>query len=163
MAPAFHEINLRPTCTAAARSRRLVLQPRRRPAGWPSRARGSVRLPYFHADITLAEAGGAVDYRSRRRRSPAAFRSPLQPYGRIAPAAPGSLELFLAERYLSVFGSGAGCGPRASTTRLTRCRPRPPDVAQTLTSARAAALRGTPALVHYAREVDVDIFRSAPP
>src|SRR4029079_11309536 len=101
MAPAFHEINLRTYVHRGGGGPgiwvfRLVGASRLAVAG----ARLGYGLPYFHADITLAETGAAVDYRSRRRRSPAAFAARYQPTGPGAAGATGSLEFFLAERYL---------------------------------------------------------------
>jgi uncharacterized protein len=161
IAPAFHEINLRTYVHRGGRDPgvwffSLDATSRLAVAG----ARLAYGLPYFHADITLAEAGAAVDYRSRRRRSPAAFAARYQPTGLAAPAAPGSLELFLAERYLLYSASGR----RLRTARVHHT-PYPlqvaaaADVEQTLTSvAGLPACAGPPALVHYAREVDVAIF-----
>ena len=161
MAPAFHEINLRTYVHRGGRDPgvwffSLDATSRLAVAG----ARLAYGLPYFHADITLAETGAAVDYRSRRRRSPAAFAARYQPTDPVAPAAPGSLEFFLAERYLLY--SAPGRGLRTARVHHT---PYPlqvaaaADVEQTLTSvAGLPACAGPPALIHYAREVDVAIF-----
>ena len=100
--------------------------------------------------------------------SPAAFAARYQPTGPVAPAAPGSLEFFLAERYLLY--SRVGTGLR--TARVHHA-PYPlqvaaaADVEQTLTNVAGlppGACAGPPPLVHYAREVDVAIFgpRRAP-
>ena len=65
-------------------------------------ARRTYRLPYFRAQISLRRRGSEVDYRSRRAdRSgpPAAFRASYRPSGDASPAAPGSLEHWLTERY----------------------------------------------------------------
>jgi len=99
---------------------------------------------------------------SRRRASRAAFRARYQPAGTVTPAAPGSLEFFLVERYVLY----AGWGRHLRTARVHH----PPyplqaataaDVDQTLTDVAGlpAAAQGPPPLVHYARELDVDIYR----
>jgi len=73
-------------------------------------ARAWYRLPYFHARMSLIRSGfqtegsgEVVTYSSRRLRSgssPAECRVSCRPGGPIAPAEPGTLEHFLAERYL---------------------------------------------------------------
>ena len=93
--------------------------------------------------------------------SPAAFAARYRPTGQVAPAAPGSLEFFLAERYLLYSSSRRGL-----RTAPVHHAPYPlqtgaaTDVEQTLTGAAglpAGACAGPPPLVHYAREVDVRI------
>src|SRR5262245_7454885 len=102
MAPAFHEINLRTYVHRGGRDPgvwffSLDATSRLAVAG----ARFWYGLPYFAADITLHDGGGWIDYRSRRRDATAAtFVARYQPTAPAAEAAPGSLELFLAERYL---------------------------------------------------------------
>ncbi len=79
----------------------------------------------------------------------------------MAPAAPGSLELFLAERYLLYARAGRGL----RTARVHHAPyPLQPAIAteveQTLTTVAGlppGACAGPPPLVHYAREVDVAI------
>jgi len=164
MAPAFHEINARTYVHRGGRDPgvwffSLDATSRLAVAG----ARLWYGLPYFAADITLAEAGGWIDYRSRRRRGVAAsFRARYQPTGPVAPAVPGSLEFFLAERYLLFSRSG-----RALRTARVHHAPYPlqpaaaAEVEQTLTDAAglpAGACAGEPPLVHYALEVDVGIY-----
>ena len=78
MAPAFHEINLRTYVHRGGRDPgvwffSLDATSRLAVAG----ARLAYGLPYFHADITLAETGAAVDYRSRRAPFAGRVRRPL--------------------------------------------------------------------------------------
>jgi len=169
MAPAFHEINVRTYVHRGGRD----------PGVWffsldatsllaVAGARVAYRLPYFPADIAMEvttdpETGLlAVKYRCGRRRSPAAFHARYLPVGPVAEAAPGSLEFFLAERYLLYSWSGG-----ALRTARVHHPPYPlqpgaaGDVAQTLTYVAGlplAACQGQPPLVHYARGVDVEIF-----
>ncbi|HEY7373755.1 MAG TPA: DUF2071 domain-containing protein [Polyangia bacterium] len=163
LAPAFHEINARTYVHRAGRDPgvwffSLDATSRLAVAG----ARIGYRLPYFAAEIALEEADGWIDYRSRRRRGPAEFRARYQPVGPVAPAAPGSLEFFLAERYLLY----ARWGRRLRTARVHHA-PYPlqaaaaEDVTQTLTEAAGlppGACAGPPPLAHYAAGVDVRIF-----
>jgi len=168
MASAFHEINLRTYVHRGGRDPgvwffSLDATSRLAVAG----ARIAYKLPYFAADITMqVSADAAVDYDSRRRAAPANFRTRYRPVGPVAEAAPGSLEFFLAERYLLYAWSG-----RALRTARVHHVPYPlqpataDDVAQTLTAAAglpAHACQGAPPLVHYAQGVDVRIFGPAP-
>jgi uncharacterized protein len=163
MAPAFHEINVRIYVHRGGRDPgvwflSLDATSRLAVAG----ARLAYGLPYFHAGITLGEAAGCIDYWTRRRASRAAFRARYQPVGPVELAAAGSLEFFLAERYLLYSRSG-----RTLRTARVHHPPYPlqpaaaTGVEQTLTDVAGlppGACAGPPPLVHYAREVDVDIF-----
>ena len=65
-------------------------------------ARRFYRLPYFLARASARRDGGTVTYRSERRDPrghEAVFRGAYRPAAPIRPAAPGSLEAFLCERY----------------------------------------------------------------
>ena len=120
---------------------RLVLQPRRdQPARGGGRARRLPAAVLRRRDRDGGDDGsrdGAAGRRSTargRRRSPAAFHARYLPVGPVAEAAPGSLELFLAERYLLYSWSGG-----ALRTARVHHAPYPlqpgaaGDVAQTLT------------------------------
>jgi uncharacterized protein YqjF (DUF2071 family) len=68
-------------------------------------ARTLLGLPYKTARIRLSMEGDApvIDYRLQRRRpgpTPASCAVRYQPRGPVVPAAPGSLEFFLIERYV---------------------------------------------------------------
>jgi hypothetical protein len=187
MAPAFHEINLRTYVHQGGRgpgvwfwsldatSRLAVMG-----------ARIGYGLPYFAADIAMAVgeggAGDSIDYGCHRRGSkpdqipspreagrrlgrgvrPAMFNARYGPTGPVAPAAPGSLEFFLAERYLLYARSRGGL--RAARVHHAPYPLQPgaaSAVEQTLTSVAGLpprACAGPPDLVHYARQVDVEIF-----
>jgi uncharacterized protein len=163
VAPAFHELNLRT----------YVHRDGRDPGVWffsldaASRlavvgARLGYHLPYFHARMSMELTGGpSVEYRSRRLAVglPAEFSGRYCPTGPAAEAVVGSLEFFLAERYLLY----AWDGRRLSTARVQHAPyPLQPaaafDVRQSLTSAAGLpSIVAPPPLVHYAREVDVRI------
>ena len=162
IARAFHEINLRTYVHRGGRDPgvwffSLDATSRLAVAG----ARLGYGLPYFHADITLDDRDGAVAYRSHRRGTAATFRARYQPVGQVAPAASGSLELFLAERYLLY--ARAGRGLRTARVHHAPYPLQPAiatDVEQTLTTVAGlppGACAGPPPLVHYALEVDVAI------
>jgi uncharacterized protein YqjF (DUF2071 family) len=95
------------------------------------------------------------------------FSARYGPAGPVAPAAPGSLEFFLAERYL-LYAPWRG-GLRTARVHHAPYPLQPAAaeaVEQTVTSVAglpARACAGAPMLVHYAREVDVEIFGPLPP
>jgi hypothetical protein len=173
LAPAFHEINLRTYVHRGGRDPgvwffSLDATSRLAVAG----ARLAYGLPYHHARIAMDVAGEPrrIDYRARRRPSsrapmPAQFECSYGPDGDVFAAAPGTLELFLVERYLLY--SRAGGELRAA--RVAHA-PYPVqrafvggsgggEITETLT--RAAGVErpaGAPPIAHYASEVDVQIF-----
>ena len=124
-------------------------------------ARALFLLPYHHARMEMDVDPGGIDFRSERTgAATAACALRYEPMGRAEPAAAGSLEHFLAERYLLY---------TASDGRLWQAQvhhePYP------LQAARAQVLREglvaaagierpdePPPLVHFAREVNVEIF-----
>lgn len=130
-------------------------------------ARALFSLPYFHASMRLEvdERPGeppVITYSSRRLPPgprPATLSVRYRPTGAPAPATPGSLEHFLAERY-SLFAQ------RFGAVRLGRVRHAPyplqPAVVESWSEdlLKAAGLRrpDTPPLAHYARGVDVEVF-----
>lgn len=65
-------------------------------------ARAAFHLPYFDARMAALRCGDSLEYRSLRTHPgarPAAFAARYRPTGPAAPAAPGSLEAWLTERY----------------------------------------------------------------
>ena len=167
IAPAFHELNVRT----------YVHRDGRDPGVWffsldaASRlavagARVAYGLPYFHARMSMevggGEGGATIDYRSRRASDGATFAGRYHPTGPVAAAAPGTLEFFLAERYLLYSWTGRALRTARVAHAAYPLQPAVADgVAQTLTDAArlpADAFAAPPPLVHYAREVDVAIF-----
>ena len=160
----FHEVNVRT----------YVHQGGRDPGVWflsldaSSRvavlvARATYHLPYRFARMSLIRgAGGEVRYSSERLwpgPKPAACAMRYWPTGPAAPAAPGTLEHFLAERYV-LYAERRG--------RLLRGRvhhtpyPLQPaafaDLEESLVAAAGVA-RGTETpLAHYAKGVSVEVF-----
>ena len=165
IAPAFHEVNLRTYVHRGGRDPgvwffSLDAASRLAVAG----ARAAYHLPYFHARMSMAVTGDAtVAYRSRRRgaRVAAELAAEYAPTGPAAPAARGTREFFLAERYLLYAWDG-----RQLWSARVHHLPYPlqpaavSDVHETLTSAAGLPPPvGPPPLTHYAREVDVRIYR----
>jgi uncharacterized protein len=165
VAPAFHELNLRT----------YVHRDGRDPGVWffsldaASRlavagARLGYHLPYFHARISLEISDGpSISYGARRRSSGqrAEFSGRYGPTGPAAPAAVGSLEFFLVERYLLY-----AWNRRSLSSARVQHAPYPLqtaaafEVQQSLTGAAGLpAIAEPPAFVHYVGEVDVRIER----
>jgi uncharacterized protein YqjF (DUF2071 family) len=127
-------------------------------------ARAAVHLPYYDARMRMnVAADGSVHYRSDRTlprgrpgARPARFDATYRPEGDVSPAAPGSLEYFLVERY-ALFSAGAG---RLITVKIAH-RPWPLQrataaIAQnTMGDAAGIALSGAPRHLHFAARVDV--------
>lgn len=123
-------------------------------------ARALFRLPYHHALIDLDVNAEGVAFRSERHRDKASCSVAYHPLGRPQPAAAGTLDHFLAERYILYTESGG---------RLWQAQvhhePYPLQKAEaTLTGETLIAAagmtppEGPPPLMHFAREVNVDIF-----
>ena len=133
-------------------------------------ARALWKLPYHFARMSLARDAERIHYESERLWPgplPASIRAAYTPTGTPAPARPGTLEHFLAERYVLYARSRNG--------RLLRGRvhhaPYPLQTAtlhaldETLVAAAGIALPRPgepPPLVHYARQVHVEVFGLRP-
>jgi uncharacterized protein YqjF (DUF2071 family) len=137
-------------------------------------ARTFWHLPYHHAQMTLVERDGEVRYASQRRRAERRtakrradgpmFQGTCRPLGAAAPAAPGTLEHFLAERYFLYAQAGGGELRRGQVHHA----PYPLQPAEltrwdeSLLAAAGIARPEAPPLVHYAAGVDVEVFALTP-
>lgn len=123
-------------------------------------ARRFFHLPYEHARIDIAARDDGFDYDSRRRGGGADLAVHYAPTSGPRLAAPGTLEHWLTERYCLYAVSPRGAlyradvhhlpwplqDARATFTRNTLCEP------------HGFALRGEPALLHFARRLDVVVW-----
>jgi uncharacterized protein len=165
----FHETNVRT----------YVLREGRDPGVWffsldaasriaVSIARTFWHLPYHHAAMSLEHApDGIVRYSTFRRSPPpvpAACQVTYRPVGAPAPAKPGTLEHFLAERYILYANTENG------GLRIGRVH-HPPyplqraevfDWDESLLVASGIPRPDGPPLAHYASGVDVEIFALEP-
>jgi uncharacterized protein YqjF (DUF2071 family) len=123
-------------------------------------ARRGFHLPYFHARMSVERDGDEVSYRSDRvdrRGPPGSLDVRYGPTGPIAPAAPGSLDAWLTERYRLYAVDEGG---RPSTTSIAH-RPwplRPAAAAfevETLSAAAGVSLSGPLAHLAFADRLDV--------
>lgn len=157
---AFPEMNLRLYVEAEGKAGVwfVSLDAASRPAVWG--ARRFFHLPYFLADMSARDDGVRVHYQSVRRRPAApriAFRAVYQPTSPPAPAAPGTLEHFLTERYCLYAQATAG-----GLRRLQIHHPPWPLQSaaalideNTVGAAQGIALAGPPPLLHFSRRIDV--------
>ena len=123
-------------------------------------ARRGFHLPYFHARMTVERAGESVVYRSERidrRGRPASLSVTYRPTGPVTPAAAGSLDAWLTERYRLFAVDGRGL---LSTTSIAH-RPWPlrPAAAEfeveTLSAAQGLTFQGPPVQLAFADRLDV--------
>ena len=126
-------------------------------------ARAGWHLPYHHARMSLTRGDdGVVEYDTARLGSTAAAHCKVRyrPDGEVTPAVPGTLEHFLAERYLLYADRGGGRIQRGQVHHT----PYPLQRATVLSweeSIFAAAGIARPAgepVAHYAAGVSVDVF-----
>ena len=126
-------------------------------------ARLTYRLPYFLARMSLAEQhpSDAVTFRSRRAYGRADFSCTYQPTEDVKPAAAGTLELFLVERYLLYSWDGANLrSARVWHQPYPLQTGRIHELDENLAAAAGISIQaGQAPLVHVAREVDVRIYR----
>jgi len=163
---AFPELNVRTYVTAGGRPGILFfsLDAASRAAVWAARA--LYHLPYAAARMTVRVEGDRVRYRHARpagRFPPAAFEARYGPVAPPAPAAPGSLEHFLAERYCLYAVTRPGTLLRADVHH----RPWPLQVAEadivhnTMPPPELPPLGGPP-LLHFSRRQDVVVWPPLP-
>lgn len=117
-------------------------------------------LPYHRARMALRPEGDAFHYTSRRVRGAAEFRAWYRPTGEPYEARPGTLEHWLTERYCLYAASPRGALSR--TEVLHAPWPLQPAEAEfsvnTMLEANSVHVEGPPALLHFARRVDVVVW-----
>ncbi|MCL4805929.1 MAG: DUF2071 domain-containing protein [Anaerolineae bacterium] len=136
-------------------------------------ARGLFHVPYHWADIRMRWEGEWLSYECVRRgegekggkgtggeRPAAVFRSRHRPTSEVYAAAPGTLEHFLTERYCLYALSRGGTVSRTEVHHA----PWPLQRAEaeievnTMTAAGGLPVSGPPALLHFARRIDVVVW-----
>jgi hypothetical protein len=121
------------------------------------------RLPYHHARMTLEKQGGELRYVSERKRPgplPGTCRVRCRPLGEPAPAEPGTLEHFLAERYLLYTSARRGGLLRGAVyhTPYPLQRAEVLECDETMIAAAGISRPQGPPIAHYASGVSVEIF-----
>jgi uncharacterized protein len=126
-------------------------------------ARSWFHLPYFHAEMSLQEAGGWIRYRSRRIHRgapPADFAGRYRPRGEVALAAPGTLARWLTERFCLYTLDGGGRLVRGEIHHAQW----PLQAAEaeietnTMTRPHGLALPDVPPLLHFARRIEAVVW-----
>ncbi len=126
-------------------------------------ARRTYRLPYFQARMECSARDGWIEYRSRRVSSdgePAELTGRYRPTGPEAPAAPGSLEHWLTERYCLFTLDARGDVLRADIHHPPWSL-RAAEAAfelNTMAESYGIDLNAPPALTHFASRQDVLIW-----
>ncbi len=129
-------------------------------------ARGLFHLPYHHAEMSIDDLpDGSCLYRTARNAEPpAGCEIRYRPEGSPFTALPGTLEHFLAERYILYADTGEGELHRGrvhhspyplQTTRLY-------DWSESLLSAAMIPRPEGEPLAHYASRVEVEVFSLEP-
>lgn len=125
-------------------------------------ARRFFHLPYFLADMNVAESSQRVTYVSVRTGGGArvAFRGEYGPTSGVSEAQPGSLEHFLTERYCLYARTPRGVLRRVEVHHV----PWPLQKASltllenTVGDAQGIELHGAPELLHFSRRLDVVVY-----
>ena len=130
-------------------------------------ARRTYRLPYFHARMSVALRGGAIDYMSERVSDdgpPAGLRLRYRPSAEPTMALPGSLEHFLTERYCLYTLGSAGVVQRADIHHPPW--PLQPATADwdhnSMAGGLGLELADQDAVLHFSARQDVLIWRIGP-
>ena len=125
-------------------------------------ARTLWKLPYHFARMQVEAADGELDYRSERSWPapvPAVCSVRIRPEGMIAPAAVGTLEHFLAERYLLyAYARSRLYSGRVYHTPYPLQNAELLGLDESLLAAANLVRPDMPPLVHYASGVDVRVF-----
>ena len=123
-------------------------------------ARRFFHLPYFTARMTIAESADRFRYRSDRLDRSASFAGEYGPVGRPYQAVPGSLEHWLTERYC-LYAASPDCLLFRGEVHHAPW-PLQPAWADLEINGVAAPhglrLDGPPALLHFARRLDVIVW-----
>ncbi len=129
-------------------------------------ARTIWKLPYYFARMRIETFGDEVDYRSERlwpAPVPAVCSLRTRPSGIIVPAALGTLEHFLAERYiLYAYARSRLYRGRVHHTPYPLQNAELLSLDETLLAAAHLARPDADPLVHYADGVDVRVFPLRP-
>ncbi len=132
-------------------------------------ARTFFHLPYYWAEITLTRQSDGFEYRSIRNRvslrnsvssSAATFEARYRPVSEVYEATPGTLEHWLTERYCLYARRANGAIYRTEVHhRLWPLQRAEATIARnTISAAGGLPVEGPPALLHFARRIDVVVW-----
>ncbi|HXA57362.1 MAG TPA: DUF2071 domain-containing protein [Candidatus Acidoferrum sp.] len=160
---AFAELNVRTYVTAGGKPGVWFFSLEAASALAVAAARHWFHLPYFRAQIAVAEKpGGVIDYRCSRshRGAPAAgLRVAYKPTGEILSAQPDSIEYFLTERYCLYAFDGQRIFRGEIDHAPWPLQPAEAEVRHnTMAAASGITLPNEKALLYYAKFQDVRIW-----
>lgn len=121
-------------------------------------ARRFFHLPYFRATMSLRPESNGIAYRSER--ADAGFEADYRPVSEVYHAQPGSIERWLTERYCLYARDANGALWRNDVHHA----PWPLQKAEarirvnTMLSPHGLEVKGPPALLHFARRIDVVVW-----
>jgi uncharacterized protein len=123
-------------------------------------ARLTYRLPYRHAHMAITRSPPRVEYRSHAATAGASLRAGYEATGPASPAADGTLEHFLTERYCLYTVDRRGRVHRADIHHGPwLLQPARAELAEnTMAEPLGIRLRGEEPLLHYAARQDVLIW-----
>lgn len=139
----------------------LSLDATNRLAVWA--ARRYFHLPYFHARIDIHTAGDVVHYTSCRKRREPLFEASYRPTSAPYESKPGTLEHWLTERYCLYAQAPNGTIWRNDVHHI----PWPLQTAEaeisqnTYFSTHGLSVVGPPRLLHFARRLDVIVWKAS--
>jgi uncharacterized protein YqjF (DUF2071 family) len=123
-------------------------------------ARRWFHLPYFHATMSVKREGERIHYACERRGSPVRFRGTYFPAGSASESRPGTIEHFLTERYCLYTRDPNGALLRAEVHHAPwPLQPAGADIEENaIAGPQGIELAGPPALLHFARRLDVVVW-----
>ena len=155
---AFAEVNVRTYVRADGQSGVWFLSLDGGQAAAALAARAVFGVEYRHAEVHARAEGNGVRFSSRRRGPrPAVFEATYGPSGQAQTPAPGSLDAFLTDR-LRLFGIGRGGGLNQATIEHAPWILSGAEAeirANTLAASMGIPVSGPPALLHFARRIEV--------
>jgi len=122
-------------------------------------ARTFYHLPYFRSDMRVYKSAEAISYSSKRRRAKAVWTATYEPISPVQLSSPGTIDYFLTERYC-LYTTHHARALRADIHHL----PWPLQQARaeihenTIADAAGIALHGPPAILSFAREIEVLVW-----
>lgn len=122
-------------------------------------ARASFGLPYFSADMGIAQRDDWVEYRSRRTRGDAELKVRYRSSGAEFTASPGTLDHFLIERYALYVVRGGRVMRGDIHHAPWHLQPATAEIERnTLAAAAGISLPATPPILHYSRQQDTVLW-----
>lgn len=126
-------------------------------------ARALFHVPYYWARMAIGRDGEWYNYRSLRRGErgrETVFQGRYRPTSEVYTAAPGTLEYFLTERYCLYAQAPDGALSRTEVhhRQWPLQRAEAEITANTMTAAGGLTVSAPPALLHFAKRIDVVVW-----